>query len=171
MGVIDRVKEVAGRKKAQFDEGVEKEKRYTAYKHPDADYIVHGQRPYGPKTKAQSEEDDEFATRRAAEKERAAAKREKVRSAVRSGVTRVAGAASGVARSGVRKIGREMKKPATRKKAAGMFEMKGGMLADPLGFNSPRGKGKSMGFAPFSGKPIDPLGFGGKRRQAKFSLF
>jgi hypothetical protein len=72
MGILDRIGETANKKKAEIEEGIHKEERYAAYKHPDVDYIVHGQKPFGPQTKAQSEESDEFASRAAKEKQAAA---------------------------------------------------------------------------------------------------
>jgi len=77
MGILERIGETANKKKAEVGEAIAKEERYAAYKHPDVDYIVHGQRPFGPKTKAQSEESDEFASRSAKEKAAAAERAER----------------------------------------------------------------------------------------------
>ena len=200
MGIVDRAKEMASKKKHEFDEGVEKEKRYTAYKHPDADYIVHGQRPYGPKTKAESEEADEFASRKAGEEAKAAERREKVKAVAKAGAEKVVSTAKTVAvKGGNAAVGfvKEMSKPqkgrhpaetayghAPRRESAfsgGMGQGLtfglggGGKSIKPLGglgkgFNLGMGSGK--GPNPFGGKMKDPLGFGGKRKkQAKFSLF
>lgn len=180
MGIVDRAKEMASKKKHEFDEGVEKEKRYTAYKHPDADYIVHGQRPYGPKTKAESEEADEFASRKSGEEAKAAERRERSKekkARIRSAIKEKAG---NVARNLGNKVVSAMReKPRSHAPAPPQDPVFGG---GGSGFKFGMGCGMSGGFNlgmgsgkgpnPFGGKMKDPLGFGGKRKkQAKFSLF
>ena len=181
MGIVDRAKEIASKKKHEFDEGVEKEKRYTAYKHPDADYIVHGQRPYGPKTKAQSEEADEFASRKAGEEAKAAERRERnrekkerIKAAVREKAGNVARNIGGKLKSAMRERPHQ---PAPRQSGFGTglgggFEL-GLMGGANKGFD-PIGIGKSKPINPLGKTKPFSLGLGIRNKKGKpkrFSLF
>ena len=86
MGVLERVKVVAEQKKSDISKAAEKEKRYQAYKHPDAAYIAGG----SPKS-SDYEETSEFAERENRERAGRIEGTIKRRAAVRSAGTKVVG--------------------------------------------------------------------------------
>jgi hypothetical protein len=156
MGILERAKVVAAQKKAEFDKGVEKEKRYKAYKHPDAAYIA------GAAPKTDYEEAGEFAERKEKEDAEAAARRARKQAAIRSAAAKAGSAVRAGGQNIARKFQKAMKeprRPARQRNDNDMLFGSGfGKGFDPVGLGS--------------GKRIDPLGMGGgKRRQAKFSLF
>jgi len=156
MGILERAKVVAAQKKAEFDKGVEKEKRYKAYKHPDAAYIA------GAAPKTDYEEAGEFAERKEKEDTEAAARRARKQAAIRSAAARAGSAVraggQNIARKFQQAVREKPRRPARQKNDNDMLFGSGfGKGFDPVGLGS--------------GKRIDPLGMGGKRRQAKFSLF
>ena len=110
MGILERIGETANKKKAEVGEAIAKEERYAAYKHPDVDYIVHGQKPFGPQTKAQSEESDEFASRSDREKQAVAERN----AAIKKAAGEAAGKASRAAVSGAKYAAEEGGKAAVR---------------------------------------------------------
>jgi len=131
MGILDRAKEVASRKKGEAEAAIEKEKGYHAYAHPQANYVLTG------KKRVENEEyGDRYIKERIRGAQRKAAVKEKAR--------HVAGKVSGAARKFGSDVVRDTMQPAPRQ--PDMFGFGGsGKQSHPL----------DMGFG---GKAINPLG-------------
>jgi hypothetical protein len=88
--IVERVKEVAGRKKADLEEAGAREVRYQAYKRPELSYIATGQKTtdYEESTEfaeRKQREDEQAAERRARKREQVEAAKQKAMEAVREG--------------------------------------------------------------------------------------
>jgi hypothetical protein len=167
MGILDRAKEVASRKKHEAEAAIEKEKRYASYKHPDLDFIVHGQRPYGPQTKAQSEESEEFSQRHAKEKETHAKRVAYVKEKARGGAKWAAEKGEKAGRHFVKKMTTPVQGRHPAERAFGPprqrppqddFGFGGGMGSSSLEmFGTPHKQSHPLDMG-FGGKSINPLG-------------
>ena len=138
MGVYERIKETASRKKEAIAQGIEKEREYHAFKNPDIAYIA------GGKATTDYRYSGEFSERLAREKERNAERREAIKSKVRSGARTIGG-----------KLKQAVNEDERRYRRA--------PPPDPMGWGSDNILG--------GGKPIDPLGFGGKGKKKRFELW
>ena len=161
MGILDRAKEVASRKKGEAEAAIEKEKRYQSYRHKDLDYVVHGQRPYGPQTKAQSEESDEFSLRETKEKEEHAKRVAYVKEKAHSGAKWAAEKGEKAGRHLVKKMTTPVKGRHPAEQAFGPPRQRApAQQHDIIGFGG-GGMGFDLGGSRKQSNPLD-MGFGGK---------